>query len=205
MEQEGCRPGILGTYRIHGMIPGLQPSNCFDVRIPRDVPQAGMEPGLSPLTKPGVGLLNKPCLRLFPTPAPKVRTIPAYGIAIGIEHRHKWRAESPVSSPEFMSGTDGSGLQPSDSSFADPNLGLYPRLGWVRTVGAGEGDKPRMDANAREWVRVIHRWRRWPEMGRGTRECGEGHWEITPPGIPTGFCHKAHGCTAEVLPWVNGR
>ena len=25
------------------------------------------------------------------------------------------------------------------------------------------------------------------------------------PGIPTGFCHKAHGCTAEVLPWVNGR
>ena len=26
-----------------------------------------------------------------------------------------------------------------------------------------------------------------------------------PPGIPTGFCHKARGCAAEALPWVKAK
>ncbi len=64
--------------------------------------------------------------------------IPTYGIAIGIGHRHEWRAESPVSYPGFVAATDGSGLQPPDLSFADQNLGRWPRLGWQPTVGAGE-------------------------------------------------------------------
>ena len=27
----------------------------------------------------------------------------------------------------------------------------------------------------------------------------------SPPGIPTGFCHKAQGCATEALPWVNAQ
>ena len=42
MEPEGCRPGTSGAFRIAGMMPGLQPSNRFDVPIPGAVPQAGI-------------------------------------------------------------------------------------------------------------------------------------------------------------------
>ena len=74
--------------------------------------------------------------------------IPAYVIAIGIRHGHDRRAESPVSCLGFVSGTDGSGLQPSNLSFAGQNLGRYPRLVSSRAVGAGEGGRA---ANGREW------------------------------------------------------
>ena len=66
--------------------------------------------------------------------------ISAYGTAIGIAHRHEWRAKGPVSFPVSRAGTDESGLQPSDLSFADQNLGLYPRLVSGRAVGARPGD-----------------------------------------------------------------
>ena len=28
---------------------------------------------------------------------------------------------------------------------------------------------------------------------------------LSPPGIPTGFCHKARGCAAEALPREDGQ
>ncbi len=47
---------------------------------------------------PGAGARSTPVL-IPPSPAPKVRTMPAYCIAIGIGYRHEWRAESQVSCP----------------------------------------------------------------------------------------------------------
>ncbi len=76
--------------------------------------------------------------------------IPAYGIAIGIGHRNGWRAESPVSCPGFVVGTDGSGLQ-SLRCFNAPFRGAIPQAGMVRTVGAGEGGELRMEADEHEW------------------------------------------------------
>ena len=52
--------------------------------------------------------------------------IPAYGIAIGIRHWHDRRAESPVSCLGYVTGTDGSGLQPSDLSFMGKSWGCTP-------------------------------------------------------------------------------
>ena len=52
--------------------------------------------------------------RFFPSPAPKVRTIPAYGTAIGFGHRHDRRAESPVSCPVFMVNWMNRAFSPQD-------------------------------------------------------------------------------------------
>ena len=69
------------------------------------------------------------------------------------------RAVSPVSSPGFVAATDGSGLQPSDLSFADQtlaagqgwyhaaplalkNVGMVLRLGNPRPLGSGRATHP---------------------------------------------------------------
>ncbi len=61
--------------------------------------------------------------------------MPARGIAIGIGQRNEQMAESPVSFPGFVAGTDEPGLQPLGKSFAAHFLGRYTRLGWGRAVG----------------------------------------------------------------------
>ena len=96
--------------------------------------------------------------------------IPAYGIAIGIGHRNGWRAESPVSCPGFVVGTDGSGLQPLDR-FNARFPGAVPQAGMVRTFGAGEGPTARFvqgpttrfvrGPTARPHPSLWHRHRNW--------------------------------------------
>ena len=75
---------------------------------------------------PGAGARSTPVL-IPPSPAPKVRTMPAYCIAIGIGHRHEWRAEGPVSSP-------GSVREPIGRAFS-PRINHLP----TKTLAAGQG------------------------------------------------------------------
>ena len=76
---------------------------------------------------PTAQLVQGPNVRFIP--GPTAHPITAYGIAIGIGNRHDRRAEGPVSCTGFVAGTDGSGLQPSDLSFADQNPGRWSGLG----------------------------------------------------------------------------
>ena len=162
---EGQRPGLIPAYGIAigighrngwraespvscpGFVvgtdgSGLQPLDRFNARFPGAVPQAGMVRTFGAR----VGKGQRP--GLFEGQRPGL--IPAYGIAIGIGHRNGWRAESPVSCPGFVVGTDGSGLQ-SLRCFNAPFRGAIPQAGMVRTVGAGEGGELRMEADEHEW------------------------------------------------------
>ena len=158
MESKGCRPDISLAFPNHRMMPGLQPLRGFNARFPGAVPQAGMvrtfgarvgkgqRPGLFEGHRSGLSKGHRSGLSKGQRPGP----IPAYGIAIGIGHRNGWRAESPVSCPVFVVGTDGSGLQ-SLRCFNAPFRGAIPQAGMVRTVGAGEGGELRMEADEHEW------------------------------------------------------
>ena len=77
-----------------------------------------------------------------PSPAPKVRTMPAYCIAIGIGHRHEWRAESPVSSGGSGRGLGVSGLQPSGSIITSSTQAAGLGFLIVRLWRAGKGAAP---------------------------------------------------------------
>ncbi|MEI6565336.1 MAG: hypothetical protein WCR20_01560, partial [Verrucomicrobiota bacterium] len=47
-----------------------------------------------------------------------------------------WETQKPVVMGWIHGGCDGTGLQPSDLSFVNPNLGCYPRLVSGRADGA---------------------------------------------------------------------
>ena len=150
MESKGCRPDISHAFPTHRMMPGLQPLDRFNAPFPGAVPQAGMVRTFGARVGKGQrpGLFEGHRSGLFEGQRPGL--IPAYGIAIGIGHRNGWRAESPVSCPGFVVGTDGSGLQPL-RCFNAPFPGAVPQAGMVRTVGAGEGGELRMEADEHEW------------------------------------------------------
>ena len=90
---------------------------------------------------PGAGARPTPVL-IPPSPAPKVRTMPAYGTAIGIGHRHEWRAESPVSSGGSGRGLGVSGLQPSGSIITSSTQAAGLGFLIVRLWRAGKGAAP---------------------------------------------------------------
>ena len=90
---------------------------------------------------PGAGARSTPVL-IPPSPAPKVRTMPAYCIAIGIGHRHEWRAESPVSSGGSGRGLGVSGLQPSGSIITSSTQAAGLGFLIVRLWRAGKGAAP---------------------------------------------------------------
>ena len=83
------------------------------------------------------------------------------------------------------------------------------RMACTQPGAPGPAPKGRgQTANGRQCTRM---GKGCPQMAQMTGD-GEGNprmrgWALGnhPPGIPKGFCHKAHGCTAEVLPWVNVR